>query len=272
VKRRKFLQAASHLTLGAGLTKILAAQEPPAIIRRDGARPTALRGAACGDVQHDRAIIWSAADRPCRMIVEWAPSNRFNDANFVPGPSVTEATDFTGKIDLRDLPPGERIYYRVQFQDLRDLKVWSEPVIGTFLTPPRPDGAARDVKIAFTGDVCGQGWGIDHSRGGLKMFETMRAAEPDYFVHLGDTIYADNPIPAEVKLEDGSLWRNETTQSKAHVAQTLDDFRGCYRYNLLDENVRRFNAATTVNVITTSSIHELILPWCTGFQPCTWLG
>ena len=35
------------------------------------------------------------------------------------------------------------------------------------------------------------------------MFETMRRAEPDLFIHLGDTIYADNPIASEVKLEDG---------------------------------------------------------------------
>jgi alkaline phosphatase D len=69
------------------------------------------------------------------------------------------------------------------------------------------------------------------------------------FIHLGDTIYADNPIPAEVKLDDGTLWKNVTTESKAHVAQTIDDFRGCYLYNLLDENVRRFNAGVSQLVL-----------------------
>src|SRR5262249_8679234 len=97
-------------------------------------------------------------------------------------------------------------------------------------------------KIAFTGDVCGQGWGIDAARGGMKMFETMRASQPDLFVHLGDTIYADNPVPDKITLDDGSVWSNVTTEVKSHVAQLLDDFRGCYRYNLLDENVRRLNA------------------------------
>ncbi len=245
IRRRTILHAAA----ATGLSRILAAQEPPAVIRREGTRPAAIRGVASGDVGHDRAIIWSCADRPSQMVVEWDTTDRFRDAKSVLGPAVIEATDFTGKQDLRGLPAGERIFYRVRFQDLRDLKAWSEPVVGMFVTPPRPDAAARDVKIAFTGDVCGQGWGIDPARGGLKMFETMRAAEPDFFVHLGDTIYADNPIPEEVKLEDGTLWKNITSESKSHVAQSLDDFRGCYRYNLLDQNVRRFNAANSQLVL-----------------------
>lgn len=243
--RRTLLQA----TAATSLSRLLAAQEPPAVIRRDGTRPAAIRGVASGDVGHDRAIIWSGVDRPSQMVVEWATNDRFRNAHQAIGPAVIEATDCTGKIDLRNLPSGERIFYRVRFQDLRDLNNWSEPVGGTFITPPRTDATARDIKIAFTGDVCGQGWGIDLARGGLKMFETMRAAQPDFFVHLGDTIYADNPIPSEVKLEDGTLWKNVTSESKSHVAQTLDDFRGAYRYNLLDDNVRRFNAATSQLVL-----------------------
>jgi alkaline phosphatase D len=221
---------------------MLSAQQPPAAIKRDGARPISGQGVASGDVGHDRAIIWSRCDRPAQMIVAWASTTEFTEPNWVRGPAVVEASDFTGKVDLRGLPPGAKIFYRVQFQDLRDLKNYSEPAVGTFVTPPRPDGEPRNVKIAFTGDVCGQGWGIDLARGGMKMFETMRAAEPDLFIHLGDTIYADNPIEREAKLEDGTVWKNVTTEEKGHVAQTLDDFRGAYRYNLLDDNVRRFNS------------------------------
>lgn len=232
--------------------RMLAAQEPPPVVKRDGARPAIAQGVASGDVGHDRAIIWSRCDRPAQMVVEWATSEPFRDPHRVLGPAAIEATDFTAKLDLRGLPASERIFYRVSFQDLRDLKNWSHPAIGTFTTPPMGDGkplGVRDVKIAFTGDVCGQGWGIDPARGGLKMFETMRRAEPDLFIHLGDTIYADNPIPAEVTLGDGTKWKNVTTEPKSHVAQTLDDFRGCYRYNLLDENVRQFSAAVSQLVL-----------------------
>jgi len=250
--RRAILRGAARvaaISAANPLALALAAQDPPAIIKRSGARPALAQGVAAGDVGHDRAMIWSRSDRPAQTFVEWSTSDQFRDAHKLPGPAAIEATDFTAKLDLRELPPGERIFYRVQFQDLRDLKNFSEPLTGTFVTPPRSDGQPRDVKIAFTGDVCGQGWGIDPARGGLKMFDTMRRAEPDLFIHLGDTIYADNPIQAEQKLDDGSLWKNVTSEAKSRVAQTLDDFRGAYLYNLLDDNVRRFNASVSQLVL-----------------------
>jgi alkaline phosphatase D len=76
----------------------------------------------------------------------------------------------------------------------------------------------------------------------MKIYESIRQLNPDFFIHSGDTIYADNPIQAEVKLEDGSIWKNLTTPEKSKVAETLAEFRGNFIYNLLDENVRRFNA------------------------------
>lgn len=45
-----------------------------------------------------------------------------------------------------------------------------------------------------------------------------------------------------MKLEDGTVWKNMTIPEKAKVAETLTEFRGNYVYNLLDEQVRRFNA------------------------------
>ena len=47
------------------------------------------------------------------------------------------------------------------------------------------------MRIAWSADICGQGWGIDTARGGMRLFETMADAEPDLFVNVGDTIYAD---------------------------------------------------------------------------------
>ncbi len=41
--------------------------------------------------------------------------------------------------------------------------------------------------------------------------------------------------------EGDQAWRNIVTLV-AKVAETLDEFRGRYRYNLMDDNIRRFNA------------------------------
>ena len=210
----------------------------PALIRQGNARPDIPYGTACGDVTRDRAIIWSRTDRPARMLVEWSTSESMQSARRVRGPQTTDAAGYTARVDLSGLPPGQRIFYRVHFEDLADSRNRSVPAAGTFLSAP---AQPRDVTFAWSADTVGQGWGINTAWGGLRMYETMRLARPDFFIHTGDTIYADSPVPAEVKLPDGTIWRNVVTAEKSKVAETLDEFRGNYTYNLLDDNMRRFN-------------------------------
>jgi len=142
-------------------------------------------------------------------------------------------------IDLSNLPQGQRIFYRVRFEDLSDARNISLPATGSFLSAP-PRG--RNISFAWAADVVGQGWGINPEWGGLKMFETMRRAQPDFFVHCGDTIYADGVLEEAVRLPDGTIWKNVVTPAKSKVAETLDEYRGNHLYNMLDEHVRRFNA------------------------------
>jgi alkaline phosphatase D len=82
---------------------------------------------------------------------------------------------------------------------------------------------------------------------------------PDFFIHCGDHIYADCPIEAELKLPDGGLWRNIVTEEKSAVAQSLAQFRGNYKYNLLDENLRAFNAQ--VPMLAQWDDHEVTNDW-----------
>jgi alkaline phosphatase D len=256
--RRAFLRRAARVALsGAGA---LAGTRPvfgqaPAIVTADGARPSVAFGVTAGDVDGDRAIVWSRTDRPARFVVEYSTTESFANANRVVGPAALETTDFTARIDLSGLPGGQRIFYRARFQSLHDLGIWSEPIAGTFTTPP-PRG---NVTIAWTADTVGQGWGIDADMGGMRLYDTMRKVGADVFIHTGDTIYADGPLQPEVKLDDGRVWRNLVTREKSKVAETLDEFRGNHRYNLLDEHVRRFNASLSQFVIWDD--HEVINNW-----------
>ena len=75
----------------------------------------------------------------------------------------------------------------------------------------------------------------------------------------GDTIYADGPIEAEMKLPDGSIWKNLVAEEKSKVAETLAEFRGNYKYNLLDRNLRAFNAE--VPIFTQWDDHEVTNNW-----------
>lgn len=127
----------------------------------------------------------------------------------------------------------------MSFQDLSDTNIFSVPVLGKFRTVPKP---GQDILFAWSGDTACLGWGINVECGGMKIYETIRQVNPDFFIHCGDYIYAYGPIQSEVQLEDGSIWRNLTTPEKSKVAESLRKFRGNYIYNLLDENVRRFNA------------------------------
>lgn len=230
LSRRHFIHTALKASAIAGF---------PAIIRSQSSRPALAQGVASGDVTNGRAVIWSRADRAARMFVEYSTTERFDNVRRVPGPAALETSDFTARAVLTGLPDGQRIFYRVRFQDLADIRRWSDPVQGTFATPAT---APRDVTLAWSADTAGQGWGINPDFGGYRLYETMRAAQPDVLIHCGDTIYADAPLVAEVKLDDGSVWKNVVTEAKSRVAQTLDDFRGNHRYNLLDEHMRRFNA------------------------------
>jgi alkaline phosphatase D len=136
-----------------------------------------------------------------------------------------------------------------------------EPAVGRFRTAP---DARRSLSFVWSGDTAGQGFGIDESRGGMRIYTTMRRERPDFFIHCGDSIYADCPIEAALTLPDGGAWRNLVTEEKHKVAETLAEYRGNYKYNLLDANLRAFNAE--VPMFVQWDDHEVVDDWWPG-QP-----
>jgi alkaline phosphatase D len=152
--------------------------------------------------------------------------------------------DFTSKVVFENLPPGQDIFYRVRFEDIGEPGISGETQVGHFRTAPADKSSISRSSISFvwSGDTAGQGWGIDPARGGMRTYKTMLESRPDFFIHCGDHIYADCPIPSELDLPDGGIWRNIVTEEKSAVAHSLEQFRGNYKYNLLDGNLRAFNA------------------------------
>ena len=241
--RRRFLLSSTAVAGTGLLPAVLRAQTAPAAITRDGARPLLPSGVQSGDVLADRAIIWARASRDARMWLEWSTTASFANTTKLRGPDLLASSDGTGRIDLQGLPAGQDIFYRVVLEDFNSANVRSPAVQGHFRTPQAGTGpATRPLRLVWSGDTAGQGFGINEAFGGMRIYEAMRKTNPDFFIHSGDTIYADGPIPAELKLKDGTVWKNIVTPEVSKVAETLDEFRGRHRYNLMDANVRAFGS------------------------------
>ncbi|MFE9909660.1 alkaline phosphatase D family protein [Streptomyces clavifer] len=223
-------------------------------------RPNAAWGVQVGDVTASSALVWARADRPARMLVETSSTESFRRARRWHGPLIGARTDFTGTTPLYGLPAGEQVHYRVTLSDPHDPRRTGKPVYGTFRTAPA--GRRDGVRFLWSGDIAGQGWGINPDIGGYRVYDEMRRLDPDFFLCSGDNIYADGVLEPSVTLPDGRIWRNITTPEKAKVAETLDEYRGNFRYNLLDDNVRAFNAQ--VPSVIQWDDHEVRNNWYPG--------
>ncbi len=259
VDRRRFLLAGAVTAGALAVPRSAVATGLAPVSRRLSVRPgpALTSGVQVGDVSDRGAALWARAEGPGRMWVDLLDGRGSRHGRRVRGPAVSDATDFTGQVTVDRLARGERQRYRVWFEDSDGHRGPSEG--GSFRTP---GGQHDPVRFVWTGDCAGQGWGINPDWGGMRGFEAMRQESPDFFVFSGDTVYADGPLAAQVVLADGSLWRNIVTPEKSKVAETLAEYRGQWRYNLLDGNVRRFNAE--VPVIVQWDDHEVTNNWYPG--------
>src|SRR5207302_8624127 len=189
-------------------------------------RPLITHGVQSGDVSVHSGVVWARADRAARMLVEISTTDSFKAIRSAVCVDALPETDFTAKALIEGLPAGQDIFYRISFQDHATPTLVGEPQVGHFRTAPSD---RRSIFFVWSGDTAGQGWGIDEARGGMRCYATMRRSRPDFFIHSGDSIYADCPISKEQKLANGQIWKNVVTEEKSRVAETLAEFRGNYK-------------------------------------------
>ncbi len=131
---------------------------------------------ACFDVQEDRALIWLCANEAVKLHVRWgvAPDALMHKSV---ERAVDAASDFTSHVSLTGLPQAATVHYRVFAGDT------AASELCRFNTPRK---AGQSFSIAFSGDM-------QETYKPFRIFDVMEAAKPDFFVHLGDTVYADSP-------------------------------------------------------------------------------
>ncbi len=261
--RRRLLAASAGAATGS-----LLLPWAPAVIGSDNTRPRLPYGLQFGDPDLDhkhhghskdtaRTVVWTRADRPARLYVDWSYDSGFASLAGSGTLLLHPSDDGTGRVDLTGLPPGRRVHVRAVAESLDGTRTRSEPATGSFVTPA---AEAADIRFVWGGDTAGQGWGISPNYGGMLTYRTMLAQDPAFFIHSGDTIYADGAIAPSQALPGGAgTWTNITTPEKSKVAETLDEFRGNYRYNLMDEHLLAFNRE--VAQIWQWDDHEVVNNW-----------
>ena len=131
---------------------------------------------ACFDVQDDRALIWLSANEAAKLHVRWGVAPDALKERSAER-TLDSSSDFTGHVAITGLPQGATVHYRVYSGDT------AKSQFCRFNTKRL---AGQSFSIAFSGDM-------QETYKPFRIFDVMEAAKPDYFVHLGDTVYADSP-------------------------------------------------------------------------------
>lgn len=288
ISRRSIVKGsvlAAALASVPGAANAAAPTRTPAGVALVRNRLTLPSGIATGDVTSDSAVLWSRSSDTGRMT---AVLRAVDDGGSVlrgrgafervlRGPRATQASDFTAKIHAGNLPSNTRFALEISFED--DGGAAGEMARGTFRTAPdagtyNGKGRTGDTSnggevrasnaqsFVWTGDTAGQGWGINEEIGGMRGYRAMHQTRPDFFIHSGDTVYADGPIAETLVEKDGQVWRNLVTEEVSKVAETLDEYRGRHRYNLMDVNMRAMFA--DVPVFANWDDHETTNNWYPG--------
>jgi len=174
-----------------------------------------------GDVTADGALIWTRANREAIVQVEYGKDAELGMSQFTEPVRLSPDRDFTAKIPLDGLLPHTRYFYRLHARDSGDPSRAFVSLIGTFLTAPAQDEWGA-LTFAYSGDA-GEAYQP------FRLFDAIRTQRPDFFLFLGDTIYAD--------------------QGPGPEAKTLAEYRLKYQGNRKDAAFQRLARETSFYVI-----------------------
>ena len=152
-------------------------------------------GCMVGDVTSHEGVVWLKTADAQEVQVQFTTDPLWGTFQETSPVSTTRDRDFTARIFLSNLTPKTRYLYRSIMPGKRPGPVCR------FVTAPLPNDPAP-VTFVIGGDT-------RHSFQPFSIMDSMRAAQPDFFVYLGDTIYAD----------------------KGNAALTLPDYWAKYREN-----------------------------------------
>ena len=194
-------------------------------------------GVASGDVTQTSAILWAHSTALGEVTFGYST---FDDFEIIEGRETTMVVDVNQpvKVEINDLIPASQYYYRIT--DARN-----ETAVGQFRTPWDSDISAG-LHFGASGD-----WQQAPPFPSLK---NVSERDLDFFIKLGDSIYADAETPALPAVVQ---------------ARTLEDFRTKHNENLSSRfglNVMALLNAST-SILATIDDHEIVDNFAGGAVP-----
>ncbi len=200
---------------------------------------------AAGEVSDSSAVLWARAEREGWVHLQVAGPG----GGIWKLPAVAER-DFTVKLLVNSLKPYRQYRYRIWFSP-QSSEVASEVKkarTGHFRTAPARDTQAA-VRFAWGGDVSGQNVCRDEQLG-YPLFGAVEAMRLDFFLGLGDMIYADG------RCEAVGRYGNAQLPGEFGPSTSLSDFWTHWRYNLEEEHLQRLRAS--VPYVAVWDDHEVV--------------
>jgi len=179
-------------------------------------------GVAIGDVRAHSAVIWSRSNKSAEMHV------RLKDHSH-DSVDVTAESDYTGKIMLKDLKADTKYKYKVWFG--KNNKASKNAISGTFHTAPHKNDN-EEIHFAWGGDVAGQNVCRDVNEG-FPVFNALNDENLDFFIGLGDMIYADGTCSSTGR------YGNEQIAGDFLQAATMKDYWAHWKYTREDDGLRK---------------------------------
>jgi len=281
MKRREFLRAtilsAGGIVVGCGGTSASRSATKDTTSASDGT-PDAVATVAndlkafpqsvcSGDPRPDGVILWTrfvdpaAPTGPGTMLtLELALDADFKSLVSLAGSGgqplgvqTTAAHDYCAKVRLTDLKPATLYHYR--FVHAGKDAVRQSPA-GRFKTAPAGDA---DVAVRFAVASC-----QDFNGKYYNTYARLASEELDFFIHLGDYIYETTGNPSfqdidpnrRVVFSDtaGAIAFNVGTKEAYFAAQSLSNYRDCYKTYRGDRDIQRMHERTAM--IAVGDDHE----------------
>jgi alkaline phosphatase D len=206
-------------------------------------------GPAVFEVSESAATVWARGSAAAVLHVSWRGGGHEGHASI----PTDEDRDWTAAVRLRGLPPATKVHYRAWLatDSVRVAGEESRGAAAQFVTAPAASSTAP-LRFAWSGDVGGQNVCRDAALG-YPLFQRIRDSAPQFFIGLGDMIYADSICRLV------GLHGNRQVARTVGNAVSLEDYRAHWRYNREDAGLAALLASIPYYAVWDD--HEVVNNW-----------